>query len=269
VYGNQLERTVYNQLFAGQDMRTGTVLAPVSWAAKKQAVNDSACAADQVRATTELPALVWGRYGNGVGVNLYTNGRVTVRLRRRGTIQLYAEADYPETGTILLHVEPDHPIHFPLRLRVPEWTSSFKADLGENHFAGKPGDFLTINRAWRHGNTVRISMPMNARAIHGVRQYAADVAIARGPEVLALCRTLNRDIKNFDAVTIESPDSAGMKMAAVKSNFAEDWMGEEAYSINGTYEGQPRKLILVPFADARDYRIWLAQSSASSGASAR
>lgn len=268
-YSEQLERTVYNQLFAGQEMRTGTVLAPVTWTAKKEPANNSACASDEVRAMAEVPSLVWGRYGNGLAINLYTDGRVTVRLRRRGTIQLYTETNYPESGTILLHVEPDHPIHFPLRLRVPEWTSNFTADVEQDHFVGKPGDFLIINRGWKRGDTVRISMHMNARAIAGIREYSADVAIARGPQVLALGRTLNPDIKNFDAVTIDSPGAAGVQLTQVTNNFAENWMGEQAYSISGTYEGQARKLILIPFAEARDYRVWLAQSKASSGASGR
>ena len=43
----------------------------------------------------------------------------------------------------------------------------------------------------------------------------------------------------------------------------------QAYVIECSYAGEPRKLVLVPFADARDYRVWLAQSKASSGASAR
>ncbi|MBV8895455.1 MAG: glycoside hydrolase family 127 protein [Acidobacteriaceae bacterium] len=269
VYSEQLERTIYNQLFAGQDPKTGSVLAPVSWIGKKESANGGACAAGEVRAIAQLPYIVWGRFGNGIAVNLYTDGRATVRLRRRGTIQLYTETNYPESGSILLHVEPDHPVHFPLRLRVPDWASSFTADVGQDHFIGKPADFLTLNRNWQRGDTVKISIDMNARLIPGIREYSAHVAVARGPQVLALGKTLNPDIADLNAVTLDRSSSAQLQLAPLATNYAANWMGDQTYSLMGTYNGQPQKLVLVPFADASNYRVWLAQPKASSGASDR
>ncbi|HZS56962.1 MAG TPA: beta-L-arabinofuranosidase domain-containing protein [Bryobacteraceae bacterium] len=269
VYGEQLERTVYNQLFAGQDAKTGTVLAPVSLSGIKAPANNGACAASEVRGVAQLPSLVWGRYGNGLAVNLYTDGRATVRLRRRGIIHLYTETNYPESGTVLLHVEPDHPIHFPLRLRVPDWTRKFTADVDADHFVGKPAEFLTLNRGWKRGDTVKISMVMTARTIPGIRQFSADVAVARGPQVLALGKTFNPDISDFDSVVLYPLDSAGLQLTPMATNYAANWMGDQAYTLDGTYQGRKKKLVLIPFADARNYRVWLAQSKASTGASAR
>jgi hypothetical protein len=269
VYGEQIERTVYNQLFAGQDAKTGAVLAPVAWNSKKEPANTDACAANEVRALSEVPSLVWGRYGNGIVLNLYTDGRVTVRLRRRGTIHIYTETNYPETGNILLHIEPDHPIHFPLRLRVPDWATKFTADVGRDHFIGKPGDFLTINRGWTRGETLKISIGMGARTIPGVREFSAEVAIARGPQLLALGTTLNPDLTNLDAVTVDRATSAGIQLLPIATKYATNWMGDQGYVVSGAYEGQPKKLILVPFANALNYRVWLAQSKASSGTSDR
>lgn len=269
VYSEQLERNIYNQLFAGQDSRTGSVFASVGWMGKKEPANNGACAASEVRALAQLPYIVWGRFGNGIAVNLYTDGRATVRLRRRGTIQLYTETNYPESGAVLLHVEPDHPIHFPLRLRVPDWATKFTADVGQDHFIGKPADFLTLNRNWQRGDTVKISIQMNARLIPGIREYSADFAVARGPQVLALGKTLNPEVADLNAVTLDHFNSDQVKLIPLETNYATNWMGDQAYSLMGTYQGQPRKLVFVPFADALNYRVWLAQSKASSGASDR
>lgn len=269
VYSEQLERTIYNQLFAGQDLRTGSVLAPVGWIGKKEPANSGACAASEVRALAQLPYIVWGRFGNGIAVNLYTDGRATVRLRRRGSIQLYTETNYPVLGTVLLHVEPDHPLHFPLRLRVPDWATKFTADVGGDHLVGKPADFLTLNRNWQRGDTVKISIDMNARLIPGIGEYSADFAVARGPQVLALGKTLNPEIADLMAVTLDRFKADQMQLMPLETNYATNWMGDQAYSVMGTYQGQQRKLVLVPFADAVNYRVWLAQSKASSGASDR
>jgi DUF1680 family protein len=268
VYAEELERTVYNQLFAAQDARTGAVFSPTGWSGKKQVASSAACAANEVRALAAIPSIAWGRYGNGIAVNLYTDGRGVVHLRRRGTIQLYVETNYPESGRILLHIEPDHPIHFPLRLRVPDWANKFTADVGPDHYVGKPADYLTLNRSWKRGDTVKIQISMQARVIPGIEGFSGEIAIARGPQLLALARLVNPQIADLAAVTVDPPNP-NAPLTEVATNFAANWMGEHAYSITGAYDGKPRKLVLVPFADALDYRVWLAQSKASSGASER
>lgn len=267
VYAEQLERTVYNQLFAAQDARTGAILSPVGWSGRRQVASSAACAANEVRALSEIPSIAWGRFGNGIAVNLYTDGRATVVLRRRGTVQLYAETNYPESGSILLHIEPDHPIHFPLRLRVPDWANKFTADAGLDHFVGKPADYVTLNRNWKKGDTVKIQMSMQGRVIPGIDGFSGDIAIARGPQVLALGKTLNPQISDLTAAMVDPLNSSGSSLSEVATNFAANWMGDHVYAITGTYEGKPRKFLLVPFADALDYRVWLTQSKASSGAS--
>ena len=35
------------------------------------------------------------------------------------------------------------------------------------------------------------------------------------------------------------------------------WIGKQAYRMEGLVAGKPRDLTLVPFADARTYRVWL------------
>jgi hypothetical protein len=48
-------------------------------------------------------------------------------------------------------------------------------------------------------------------------------------------------------VTLED---AGSKLPA-------GWPGGQAYSLDGVAGGKARELLLVPFADARSYRVWL------------
>ncbi len=267
-YGEQLERTIYNQLLAGQDGMTGVVLesAPLN-GSKQPASTSDACGSNEALGVSLIPAAVWGRYGNGIAIVLYSAGRATFQLsHRRGTVQVYSEAVFPERGDFLLHVEPAHNLRFPVRLRVPEWTNSFVADIGGSHLIGKPGDFLTINREWRRGDTVKISMDMTVRTIDGSPTYPDEIALQRGPQVLALSQVFNPQLKDLADAAVTAGAMSRVQLLPAGAKLPANWPGEQAYTIAGEYRGKPQELILAPFADAKTYRVWLRKPSASSGA---
>ena len=264
-YGQELEHIIYNQLFAAQDPRTGNVFAAIPLnGSKKAGSSTAACAPDEALAIAMIPSAVWGRDARGIVVVLYTPGRATVRLRRRGAVQLYSESAYPESGEILLHVEPDRNLRFPLRLRVPEWTSSFIAESGKTRIAGKPGTFLTITREWRRGDTVKISIDMTAHVIEGPPSSGV-IAIARGPQVLALGKTLNPHIADISAPVSASINFARLKLTSLDTKLPATWAGNQAYSVPGEYNGKPGDLVLVPFAEETDYRVWIQKPGRTAG----
>lgn len=266
-YGNQLERTIYNQLFASEDPKTGNVFlnTPID-GVRSVASTIDACVAAEAEGLSLIPAAVWGRSANGIAIILYTPGRATFQLRRRGAVQLYSEATFPDGGDILLHVEPSHPIQFPLRLRVPEWTTQFVADVAGSHWVGKPGEYLTITREWRRGDTVKIAMNMTARIINGGREREGEIAIQRGPQILALGKAVNPAIADLAQAGPLSTDLSELRTSAAESRFPANWAGNPAYMLPGEYNGKRQQLVLVPFADATDCKVWMRKPGAVSGA---
>jgi uncharacterized protein len=264
-YGDQLEQTIYNQLFASQDSRTGDVFssAPLNGDKKPAAIADP-CASAEAQGISLIPAAVWGRSGNGIAIILYSAGRAVFQLRRRGTVQLYSETTYPETGGILLHVEPAHPIQFPLRLRVPEWTTNFVVDIGASHLIGKPGEYLTITRQWKRGDTVKIAMNIAVKLIDGTMEHAGYIAIRRGPQVLALSKPLNPGM-DLAMAALRSTDPLQLRVPPGRRGFPASWAGSQIFTFPGEYNGKPQELVLVPFADATSYRVWMRNPSAASG----
>jgi DUF1680 family protein len=267
-FGQHLERTIYNQLLASQDPNTGAIFATVQLNGSKNPMSSTdRCAGNETRAITMIPGAVWGRFGRGIAIVQYTGGRATFQLRRRGTVQLYSEATYPETGEILLHVEPSHNIQFPLRLRVPEWTSKFVVDIGGSHLVGRAGDFLTLNRTWKRGDTIKIAIDLSARVMEGGPKEPDRIAIQRGPQILALGRTLNPQIQDLALAGPVSTSASQLKLTPIGNGIPASWTADQAYSVAGEYQDKPQRLILVPFADAIKYRVWIKRPSASSGAS--
>jgi uncharacterized protein len=266
-YGDELERTTYNQLLAGQDDRSGTIFTTVPLNGTKEANAGDDCRNSVARGVSLIPALIWGRYARGLAVNFYSAGSVTVMLRQsrdmrlshrtvprlyRGNVRLYEETNFPESGDVLLHVEPDYAFRFPVRLRVPSWTDSFVVSIGGTNVTGKPGQFLVLNRKWKRGDTVKITMSLPLKLVNATPSDTPQIALRRGPQVLSLPKVLNPDLQDLSAITLPaSRTPLALKIASDPTRLPTGWSGDQAYQIEGFYE---RPLVMVPFADAKDYR---------------
>jgi DUF1680 family protein len=246
-YAEQLERTVYNQLLGAQDPRNGNIcyFTPLN-GRKDPTPGINCCVSSEPRGISMIPGLVGGRRGNGLAVVLYTAGRISTAL---GSIE--ASTDYPVSGIVKLAIHPRGAGSFPLYLRVPEWTAGYTATSGGETFQGVPGQWLTIERAWKDGDTVSIRMDMTVHSIPGLPTYTQSVAIQRGPQVLALEESLNPGVPSLDTA---GPASGDVALRDISKQMPVEWTGQEAYAMDGA-NGRP--LVLVPFSEARSYRVWL------------
>jgi hypothetical protein len=95
-------------------------------------------------------------------------------------------------------------------------------------------------------------MDLPVRVVPGGRSYGDYVAVVRGPQVLALEASLNPQAQYPHRAAPKSIDPAALQFAETK---APGWA--QVYSVAGIVGGQPQPLLLVPFADARAYRVWL------------
>jgi hypothetical protein len=210
--------------------------------------------------------MVWGRYGRGLAINFYSGGSTSVMLRGRpdmrlshrtvprlyrGNVRLYEEANFPESGDVLLHVEPDYAFRFPVRLRVPSWTDRFAVSIGKTNLTGKPGQYLVLNRKWKRGDTVKISMDLPLKLVTTAPFDSPNVALRRGPQILSVSKILNPQNQNFSAITPPAAKASWLKIVENPTALPSNWAGDQAYSVEGLAE---KPLTLVPFADARNYR---------------
>jgi hypothetical protein len=95
---------------------------------------------------------------------------------------------------------------------------------------------------------------MSVQILPGGRSYPQSIALRRGPQVLALEKSLNPGVPDMDRARPASLDPARLGFKAVSDKLPAGWKGAQAYAIDGA-DGQP--LVLAPFADAREFRVWL------------
>ena len=266
-FGGQLEKTIYNQLMAGQNVANGDVCANMPMAGKKHFLPRSGamvsnCALAESLGISLIPQAVWGRWTSGIAVNLYSAGRGTFQLRHRALVQIYSEASYPEHGEILLHVEPSRRARFPLRLRVPEWAQTFSVDFAGSHLLGKAGQPLVIDRQWQRGDTVKVTIAMQVQTVSGKGARSGQLALQRGPQMLVLDRALNPQVKDLNQAVPLLSESSRPQLESLENKMPRNWSGEEAYQMTGQYEGKQTTLTLVPFADAFDFAMWFKSNRA-------
>jgi len=273
-YAEELERTTYNALLAAQSPHAGTVCYFTDLNGRKMygAVSQgvpgvSCCTSSLPRGIALLPQFVWGLGKDGIAINLYTPGKLTAELNQNGkktSVEIRAVTDFPATGNVSLRIHSLHRAPFSLYLRVPEWSRNFVASVGGKPLEGTPGSYLQVTVDSKAANEITVRMEMTERIVPGDPSAPRQVAILRGPQLLALDEKVNAftDVTSA-AVDLDEQDKLGPNEAQL---LPPDWIGGEAYSLKGSYVGNNKvrragRLVLVPFADAGQqgsaYRVWI------------
>ena len=253
-YGEELEHTVYNALLGAQDPGNGNICYFTPLDGKKSPTPGiNCCVSSEPRGISMIPRFAWGAKGDGAAVVLYVPGHVNLPTAA-GNLGIEVKTNYPADGSVTMTLQPAKAARFPLYLRVPKWTTRYMAIINGKQYKGSPGEFLTIDRKWKPGDEVNIEMDLTTRLLPGGPSYPYSVAIARGPQILALEQAVNRDVKDLQAA---GPRIAEVKLTDQSSALPPRWHGTQAYGFDGEVAGKPHALILVPFADARTYRVWL------------
>jgi hypothetical protein len=266
-FGQEIERTVYNHLLAAQDPHNGNISYYTSWVGPKECTNAILCCVSSgPRGISLIPQLVWGVEQGALVVNLYTPGRA--RFQMEGVaVEVVAETDFPSDGHVRLTLSAERATHFTVRLRVPEWAHVFEVRTGERKLAGTPGRMLDVSRTWEGASVLDIRMDTPVRVLGGGESYPDYVLVERGPQVLALERTLNPGAPYLERVCIaDDANSRSLRPLPVPSG----WRGRQVYEMDATV-GLPadtdalhfkRQLVrLVPFADLADGTVWLTKAT--------
>ena len=256
-YAQELERTVFNQLLAAQDPRTGNICYFTPMDGRKQPSTDiNCCRSSEPRGISLIPRLLWGALlaapaPDTVAIEIIAPGEALI-----AGVLVNSQTDYPFDGHAVFTLTPAQPHRFTFALRVPEWAASFRATApGAKPVTGRPGEYLRLTREWKRGDRVVVDVDLAVRFTPGGKSYPGYVAVERGPLVLALDKGASVDLADLSRATLKTlPELLTAEQPGL-------------YDLPGrvTENGHARDvtLHLVPFAAAREYRIWLPQPAAA------
>jgi DUF1680 family protein len=255
-YAQELERTIFNQLLAAQDPRTGNICYFTPMNGRKQpTTNINCCRSSEPRGISLIPQLLWGGLRTTSGPDTAAPDTVAIEVLAPGEVMIgdvlvRSQTNYPFDGHAVFTVTPDQPHRFTVAFRVPEWATSFRATVpGGSPVTGQPGEYLRLTRDWKRGDRVVVTVDLAVRFTPGGKSYPGCFAVERGPLVLALEKNVNNQFGDIQRVALKQ---AGEPLSEESTGM---------YSLAGVVtDGGPAKdatLRLVPFAEAREYRIWI------------
>jgi len=274
-YADELERTVFNALLGAQHPGEGGICYFAPLVGRKgystvahgvQGVN--CCISSGQRGISLVPQFVWGTLNGGIAIMLYAPGEAVIPVIAGGKeikVTVKSETKFPADGSVTLTLKLDADAAFPVYLRFPSWGRGISVNVtgDKTRVAGAQalairGRFHKIERTWKNGDKIEfnIGMPMVLQVLQGGKSYPNNVAIQRGPQVLAVDGAVNpgMDLEKAEPKAID-PDKTELADAADK--LPKGWRGAQAYTV----EGKNGPFVVVPFADAGQtggtYSVWL------------
>ena len=252
-YAEEIERSVYNHLLAAESPQTGCVSYYTALLGVKPYRCDqgfSCCLSSVPRGISLIPEMMGGEIDGVFSVLLYENGVASATVRGSDgaavSLAVKSKTRFPADGVVDFSVEPSRPAEFTINFRVPEWAEFFHADIAGHRYDGRKGGLLSIRRNWKRGDNLRVTMDMAVQVVPGGQTYPHFVAFRRGPQVLALDKGLNAGIDSLRSVRY----AGGARLDDARAALPADWGWKEAFYLDATVSGMPRKVVLVPYSEA-------------------
>jgi DUF1680 family protein len=198
---------------------------------------------------------------DGLALNHYGAGTITVPLPGGGEVTLEQETEYPLEGAVLLRVTPDQPREFALRLRIPAWSRETKVAVNGEPVSAQAGTYLSLRRRWQSGDQVRIDLDFSPRYWAGREDCAGMIALYRGPLLLAW------DQRFSDCEEGELPALDASSLCLERLGYRGP--GPQPLLLAEARDGQGRAVVLCDFAGAgaagNPYTSWLPANDADPG----
>jgi hypothetical protein len=190
-YAAEIERDLFNHFLAAQlaDGSNWSYMTPLNGRAQEPE-GPNCCNASGHRIAGRMPTYLYGLRGGAPTILLHTESEATIRATGLPAVTLRQETDFPSSGEVTITVQPAQAATFPLHVRIPPYSQGATAQVGDGEpIAAVAGDFLVIEREWKPGDTVKLSLPFPI-----VCQASDHVAaLVRGPLVYAYFQDAQAD----------------------------------------------------------------------------
>ncbi len=269
-YAEEIEKAVYNHLFAAENPETGCVSYYTALQGAKPYRCDqgySCCLSSVPRGISLIPDLVWGKINNTFTVLLYEPGNVTEQVTADDgsniLLKLNAETTFPANGAVVYTVNSSGSKRFAINFRIPSWAVNYTLAVNGVSQANTRRDLVNIKRVWKANDKIEVHFDMPLQVINGGASYPGFIAFKRGPQVLAVDSVLNPSYKNSSSVYFNR--NAEIEVKDVNNILPNGWVGKQAYAVTLEINKQKQQLVLVPFADAGQQssrlQVWIPWSN--------
>ncbi|GMV91235.1 MAG: hypothetical protein AMXMBFR82_10130 [Candidatus Hydrogenedentota bacterium] len=216
------------------------------WQAPKAGPDLNCCAVNANRPLGMIGQWALMQHAEGLALNFYGPGAYAATLPSGNTITLTQDTDYPRNGRVQIAVVTEKPEAFTLRLRIPGWSTNTEVTVNGEAVGGvKPGTYLALNREWKTGDRIELSLDFTPRYWVGAEAYEGKLSVYRGPLLYAYDARYN----DVDPGALPPVDWKALVFTP------ETWDGPIA----------PWSLMSIPMADGTTLRVCDLSSAGQTG----
>lgn len=188
-YADYAERALWNHILASQERSTGKVcyFVPLQSGSRKPFMGPetfTCCSGSGMENHVRYGEYIYAKSDRTLFVNQYISSRVTWKEQEATVRQ---KSEFPGSGQVRLEISCREPKAFALKVRHPFWaTESFEVKVnGESlDTNSKPASYATVDREWKDGDIVEITVPMHLRT-EAMPDNPRRIAMFYGPLLLA------------------------------------------------------------------------------------
>ena len=231
-YYDVLERSLYNGVLAGISLKGDAFFYPnplesAGGYERKPWFGCACCPSNLCRFLPSVPGYVYATRDDSLYVNLFMEGTSDLNIGKN-KVKLMQKTEYPFDGEIALTIAKGGG-NFAMKIRIPGWVRGDVvpsdlycfADNKQTHYTVKVNGkvvestidkgYFTINRKWRKGDVVTVSLDMTPRLVAANDKVEADrgmLAIERGPLVYCAEWPDNEGLDIFSILLPRNPKLA-------------------------------------------------------------
>ena len=194
-YANEIEKSIYNVGLANQVGSRGIIyharLVGMKGDLPVPLCTNSCCEGQGTRLLGSLPEYIFSVAPDGLYVNLFEPATIEWKTEA-AEMKVEQTGDFPFSPDVQLKISASKPAQAKIRIRIPSWAAR-PMEISVNNRAavvGKPGSYLTLDRTWATGDTIRFTLPMELKLtryrgldkIEGHERFALEY----GPILMAL-----------------------------------------------------------------------------------
>lgn len=144
------------------------------------------CAVNANRPLGLISQWAFMQSAEGPVVNFYGPGKMTSTLPSDNKLIVKELTDYPADGFVKLVLDLEKKETFTLKLRIPIWSTNTGIMVNGKVIPEKatPGTYLEINREWKSGDNIELTLDFKLRFWYGHDECKGKVSVYRGPILL-------------------------------------------------------------------------------------
>ncbi len=247
-YADYYERALYNHILPQQNPDTGMVLyymplRPGSERPSRFGTPDHSfwcCTGTGMESQSKYGDSVYFHSDQDLYVNLFMATELT--WKEQG-VKVLQQTKYPDEQTTKLTITAEKPVELAIHLRYPYWATAgvtLKVNGKQQPVIPMPGSYLSLNRAWKTGDTIELAMPFNLR-FEAFRDDENKAAVMYGP--LVMCARTTKD----NPVSVIRGDKAKVLMELKPVAGKANTFNAPAAVFRTSFEKAEGDTTLVPF----------------------